>query len=925
MNLYELDNSKSPRKKIAEISDKVMHDYRRQAHYDIQGHKFGSKKDDPNAADIIAKREKGMAQAGNKITARRDAEMAQRREAENQRLRDKYAGVDIDAEIASLKPAMDRAYHEYQYGARNTWSQGRDDYQRLSGKMAELQRAKAALGEGMAEGEEMATFSALKDWRVWDVHVFNNFYRGKYADYGPRLYSVVASSPDEARQVVIDNADYVLQDLLSRKLQNGKKVLPRGSALPIEDKRVGKAEPGTITTMAFKKMLSPDGVQSFKFTNGKIVDGAHMQGGEEVAEGSLNEFAPSDDNGDNEPNEYEILHRLAAMWWLGTEQQMIKAERALASMGWEIGEDEGYDDGGVFVVRANDEHGKSYISWPHEDLQLNEQGVAEGTDDLRDSVLDVLKAIYNGSSSGEYMIDTLADEFGQYYDEVEASGDQSLQNAYSFMMDNGQEADGDPQAMAQIAKQAISMLTQGVAEGTQTVGHEILGLLRQVKRQGDDAMEELYSSCPLLAQFWDQYEGDFRSLVVELSPKTLHRIKAEIAAFNQQGEELGEGKHKCTCHPGDADPDCPVHGLEPMDVGDALDVKEGVAASLPMADAVKVLKQYGAEHFKTGSESLNFYKGGKAYKLELSWNDDTTRSVGLSELNHVVRTLKAQDNKFNFNPSDNWSQDFETRMSKGMAEGQLNELSPELLQRYQDQADATGDKKRMQGSKIADYKLGNRFRYGGDSREAKITARRDAKQAADKAANPQQSDQSYGHGGFDSDRNSIKFGRTYNESAEGVAEDNYEVKKHVVLVTIVDPDATAVSQRGALRQRRCKVRAVDQESAVNTAIRWYRKQGYKVMDHLYAGLDDSEPLRDDTSDLNELSNELLGRYKKELGVRASAADKAGDYDKGHEYFKKINKATIRQGENDARKHERENQNEMMETRLNMMRKAGYDL
>jgi len=33
-----------------------------------------------------------------------------------------------------------------------------------------------------------------------------------------------------------------------------------------------------------------------------------------------------------------------------------------------------------------------------------------------------------------------------------------------------------------------------------------------------------------------------------------------------------EGKeYKCTCEPGDKDPDCPKHGLEPMDVGDALD------------------------------------------------------------------------------------------------------------------------------------------------------------------------------------------------------------------------------------------------------------------------------------------------------------------------------------------------------------------
>jgi len=144
--------------------------------------------------------------------------------------------------------------------------------------------ADAEKNKDVKEGEEMSTFAALKDWRVWDVRVFNNYYRGKYADYGPRLYSVVASSPEEARQVVINNADYVLQDLLSRKLQNGKKVLPRGSALPVEEKRVGQADPGTITTMGLKKMLTPDGVQSFKFTNGKIVDGAHMAGGEQVEE-----------------------------------------------------------------------------------------------------------------------------------------------------------------------------------------------------------------------------------------------------------------------------------------------------------------------------------------------------------------------------------------------------------------------------------------------------------------------------------------------------------------------------------------------------------------------------------------------------------------------------------------------------------------
>jgi hypothetical protein len=59
---------------VDEISDKGLDNYRRQAHYAVQGHKFGSKKDEPNAASIIAKREKGMQQAADKIIARKKAE-----------------------------------------------------------------------------------------------------------------------------------------------------------------------------------------------------------------------------------------------------------------------------------------------------------------------------------------------------------------------------------------------------------------------------------------------------------------------------------------------------------------------------------------------------------------------------------------------------------------------------------------------------------------------------------------------------------------------------------------------------------------------------------------------------------------------------------------------------------------------------------
>jgi hypothetical protein len=106
-----------------------------------------------------------------------------------------------------------------------------------------------------------------------------------------------------------------------------------------------------------------------------------QQGQQGVAEGNLKEFAQVGGD-DREPDEEEILRKLAAQWWNGTEQQMAKAQNTLAAMGWEIGQDEsGDDDAGVFVIRAGDVNGNSYIAFNHSDLDLNE-GVAEGVRDL---------------------------------------------------------------------------------------------------------------------------------------------------------------------------------------------------------------------------------------------------------------------------------------------------------------------------------------------------------------------------------------------------------------------------------------------------------------------------------------------------------------------------------------------------------------
>jgi hypothetical protein len=107
------------------------------------------------------------------------------------------------------------------------------------------------------------------------------------------------------------------------------------------------------------------------------------------AEEEIEEFAPVGGD-DREPDEEEILRQLAAQWWNGTEQQMAKAQNTLAAMGWEIGQDEsGDEDAGVFVVRAGDENGNSYVAFPHSELDLSEtaqDGVSNPGDPGNDSI-----------------------------------------------------------------------------------------------------------------------------------------------------------------------------------------------------------------------------------------------------------------------------------------------------------------------------------------------------------------------------------------------------------------------------------------------------------------------------------------------------------------------------------------------------------
>jgi hypothetical protein len=64
-------------------------------------------------------------------------------------------------------------------------------------------------------------------------------------------------------------------------------------------------------------------------------------------------------------------------------------------------------------------------------------------------------------------------------------------------------------------------------------------------------------------------------------------------------------------------------------------------------------------------------------------------------------------------------------------------------------------------------------------------------------------------------------------------------------------------------------------------------------------------MNEETEQLEELSSDLLGRYKKAAGQQASEADKAGDVKKGDKRFSGIVKATKKQFDNDMKKESKD--------------------
>jgi hypothetical protein len=102
------------------------------------------------------------------------------------------------------------------------------------------------------------------------------------------------------------------------------------------------------------------------------------------------------------------------------------------------------------------------------------------------------------------------------------------------------------------------------------------------------------------------------------------------------------------------------------------DIDEGVAETMPMSDAVKVLRHYGAGHFKTTSNELHFYKNGRQLSVDLIFNDDATRSVSIVQLNSATRKLKGQGDKLDELSKDTLKSYVPKRIEKTRGLGSTN-------------------------------------------------------------------------------------------------------------------------------------------------------------------------------------------------------------------------------------------------------------
>ena len=232
----------------------------------------------------------------------------------------------------------------------------------------------------------LATFDALNEGSMADAKKkprgpkFPGYLKG--TDPASLTHSRMVGSSESQENVLKDLEQELVEGAVERKLKEEfaefDTDLQQLDELNLFRKKP-KPEPVKVPDEDYRQLFNKDPVS---FSSHHPLDVKHFHNSRDYYEKTginpldakrpVKELAPPG-GGDNEEDPLKYSARL---WWNGNEEIQLQVERDLAQKGWEIGEDEGsYKNGGVFVVRAGDENGKSYQSWPAEELT---EGVAEG-------------------------------------------------------------------------------------------------------------------------------------------------------------------------------------------------------------------------------------------------------------------------------------------------------------------------------------------------------------------------------------------------------------------------------------------------------------------------------------------------------------------------------------------------------------------